>query len=100
MSKYARCYFIPLVTLLCIGFTSCSNNADSGNKTGTDTLAKTTWENPRKGKIWEKENIVRIPLTAYENHLLGRVKSVTYRDYELPGSDSTKVLVDSGYDEY
>ena len=57
MSKYARCYFIPLVTLLCIGFTSCSNNADSGNKTGTDTLAKTTWENPRKGKIWEKENI-------------------------------------------
>ena len=101
MNKYTNLSFILLISSLCIGCTSCSNNASHANKTTADTLAKTIWENPRKGKIWEKENVVHIPLTAYENHLLGPVKSVTYREYELPGNgDSAKVLVDSGYNEY
>lgn len=80
---------------------SCKNPSGQGKASATDTSAVVNWTNPRKGKVWEKENVVKIPLSAYENHLLGKVKSVSFREYELPyNTDSLKVLTDTGFNEY
>ena len=88
-------------SLLCFLAVSCHNPATSVKSTAADTASIVNWTNPRKGRIWEKENVVHIPLSAYENHLLGKVKTVSYRDYELPyGTDSLKVLTDTGMNEY
>ena len=91
---------ILLIILLYTCCLSCSNG--QGNKTATtDTTKKPKWIDPCKGKIWSKVNIVQIPLTAYENHILGKVRSVAYKDYKLSDNpDSLKVLDDSGYNVY
>lgn len=101
MRKFSNWPFILIIGFVFIGNSSCFNNADKGTKTPSkDSVA--TWVNPRKGKIWEKENIVKIPLTAAENKLVGQVKSVTYKEYEFSEKegDNTKTLVDSGFNVY
>jgi|GEM_PF-2470095 len=82
---------------------SCGNNAGSKKgATATEATPASAWVNPHKGKIWEKENVVKIPLTAVENELRGAVKSVAYKEYELTdeSGSNTKTLVDSGYNAY
>ncbi len=77
---------------------SCNNNEPKE----APKANKNAWVNPRKNKIFEKVNIVKIPVTAAENHLLGPVKSVKYRYiqvFQKPG-DTTNVMVDSGINTY
>ena len=82
-----------------LSLTSCSGGP--GTKFTTDSTKKAAWVDPRKGKIWSKVNIVQIPLTAYENHILGKVRTVSYKDYNLSQNpDSSKILDDSGYNVY
>ncbi len=102
MIKILNIVFVAFISFVLFSISSCSNNSNTGkNTTSKDTVAN-GWHNPRKGKIWEKENVVKIPLTAAENGLIGNVKSVTYRDYEFSGivGDTTKSLLDSGYNVY
>ena len=58
------------------------------------------WKDPQKGKIWGKINFVQIPLTAYEDHIFGPVRSVSYKDYSVSETDGSKILDDSGYNVY
>lgn len=83
-------------------FCSCGDNNGKGNAAvnNTDTLPRPKWDDPRKGKIFGKVNVMQIPLTAYEQHILGQVRSVRYVDYEISAKDSTRTLVDSGYNVY
>jgi YD repeat-containing protein len=103
MSKFLNSGSVLILFVLGVCNSSCSSNSGTSTKTASkDTTAVTSWVNPRKGKIWEKENIVKIPLTALESQLAGQVKSVTYREYEYSETegDSSKELVDSGYNVY
>lgn len=91
-------FICALVILL---FASSSAKGAPENKTAKkDTSVKPRWVNPNKNKIWSKVNIVQIPLTAIENHILGPVKSVRYIDYKISEEDGSKVLYDSGYNVY
>lgn len=56
----------------------------------------------KKGRIWDKVNIVQIPLTAQENNIYGKVKTVRYADYEQVEKNGRyeRVLQDSGYNVY
>ena len=65
----------------------------------TDSTPKPRWNDPQRGKIFSKENYVQIPLTAYENHIFGAVKSVTYNEYKV-SDKGEKSLEDSGYNVY
>ena len=97
------CYLYIVLLFAIMNFlTSCGNNINSSKTTSKDTTSiTTTWVNPRKGKICENENIVKIPLTAAESQLIGQVKSVTYREFEFAENEGeTKSLVDSGCNIY
>jgi hypothetical protein len=104
MIRFSGRHIVLVLGLLYMGGASCSNNGN-GNKAGKpgDTVV---WApggvNLRKGKIWEKENVVKIPLTAAENELKGQVKLVAYRDYEYDEEDGGggPELADSGYNLY
>ena len=91
---------IALVCVLCGCLASCANNGTANKISSKDTLAKPRWVDPQKGKMWSKVNVVQIPLTAMENHILGPVKSVRYNDYKISEKDGSKVLDDSGYNVY
>lgn len=59
------------------------------------------WVNPRKNRVWSKLNIVQIPLTAYENQILGPVHTVVYKTYKVADKNGmTRKLADSGRNVY
>jgi hypothetical protein len=111
-NKFLYFYVIPSVmryihslnivlAMLCYSFlTSCSGGeqkkAVNASDSSSATPNKNAWKDPRKGKIFSKVNVVQIPLTAYENRILGNVQSVTYRNYKMPGN----ILTDSGHNVY
>jgi hypothetical protein len=79
---------------------SFGNTVIAKNKTAPkNATAKPKWVDPQNGKIWGKVNVVQIPVTAIEDHILGPVKSVRYADYKF-SDDGSKVLDDSGYNVY
>jgi len=90
-----------LCSTVVVQLAACSGNATKETKTATtDTSEKPKWVDPQRGKFFGKVNIVQIPLTAIENHILGPVKSVRYQEYKIEGKDSARVLDDSGYNVY
>jgi hypothetical protein len=83
-------------------FASCGENTPSADKPGNvadTTLPKAKWNDPGRGKIFDKTNYVQIPITAYEHHIFGEVKSVTYKDYKV-AENGVRALEDSGYNVY
>ncbi len=60
---------------------------------------KPKWKDPQRGKMAGKVNVVQIPLTAYENHIFGKVKQVKYMDYSV-APDGKKKLEDIGENLY
>lgn len=100
--KHTLSFLISIVMLCLLSMCSisCNNNGTANKTASTDTTAKPKWVDPQKGKFWGKVNYVQIPLTAIENHILGPVKSVRYRDYKISEKDGSRVLNDSGYNVY
>ena len=100
MKKTIYIYICVVVLFISLLFACTNNVSQQKNAEVRDSLSKSKWVNPRKGKIWDKENIVQIPLTALENHILGSIKSVNYKSYKVSVKDGTKTLDDSGYNVY
>jgi len=98
--RFPKLAFVIIISV-CGCLVSCSDNAPTNKSVNSIDSASATpnkdaWKNPRKGKIYSKINVVQIPLTAYENHLLGKVRTVSYKDYSMPGDK----LTDSGVNLY
>lgn len=76
----------------------CCKDGETGKKESSRTSDKAE----KKGRIWDKVNIVQIPLTAGELGLKGKVKSVTYREYLLmpKNGEQIKRLMTKGYNVY
>lgn len=95
--------FNPVFVLLCAAFiTSCGDSTTSEKKpevAAAPVAPKPKWADPGRGKVFGKVNYVQIPLTAYEEHIFGEVKSVTYKSYAV-AEDGSKKLDDSGYNVY
>ncbi len=53
-------------------------------------------------KIFDLENVNQIPLTAAENYLKGKVKTVTYKEFNISEKDGRPniKLLDTGYNVY
>lgn len=68
-----------LISVSCYSLSSCNNERNT-TTSAVDTL---TAGSAKKGKIWDKVNIVQIPLTLEENNMLGPVKTVTYKHYKF-----------------
>ncbi len=102
MIKILNIISVVSFSFILIIISSCTGNSTKENNTTAKDTVTVTWLNPRKGKIWEKENIVKIPLTAVENGFIGSVKSVSYKEFEYPDKegDTSKSLVDTGYNVY
>lgn len=63
--------------ITCLYMGACSN----GGQPKSDAIDTLTAGTAKKGKIWDKVNVVQIPLTLEENNMVGPVKTVTYRNY-------------------
>jgi hypothetical protein len=97
---------LPLLSLLLTtGFISVisSCGGDTGNSEQTTKAGEAaTSKAKKKGRIYDKINIVQIPLTAIENNIHGKVKSVRYVDYKfvVKGGQYEKQIEDSGHNVY
>ena len=97
---------LPALLGLLFIIAACGDDKSKAEKNrSADKDASSVWVNPRKGKIWDKVNVIEIPLTAIENHIMGAVKEEHYIDYQAaPGAqDSNGIIADRGlniYDRY
>ena len=96
-ARFINYFILLLVAGFCLGACHSKKGAEKGSKHKNGV-----WVNPRRGKIFTKKNVIEIPLTAMELHIVGKVKWVRYKDFEVAkrGNDSRRVLVDSGYNVY
>lgn len=88
--------FIIVLLMCCIGFSACVDNGV--DITGRITVKKAVADR-KKGRITEKTGVVKIPLTAAENNLKGKVHTVRIREYKV-AEGNKKTFTDSSYNVY
>ncbi len=72
-----------------------------GKGYGQNADKKKVWTRPDKGKILDRGSMPSNPLTAFEKHIYGKVRSVSYTEYEFSDKYAgRKVFLDSGCDTY
>jgi|GEM_PF-6067350 len=77
---------------------ACSGDAGKEEQKAIVVKKSVGYGRIRHGRIYEKEKVIDIPLSALENNLNGKVHTVRFTGYKYTGK--TKTLADSGTNVY